>query len=280
MAKKVLIICEGVDKEPKIFARVKALGFLPQDVEVVSYGTNIYKLYRCLERESQGYEDGWNSLDLQLMLVERAQTEDGKRILQDQYTDILLIFDFDPQDSYFRNHPEEAFRRFNKLLEFFSESTEHGKLYLSYPMVEALLHVSKHELENADWETFLERRFTKEEVRQKTYKRRSAQEGENEVTAYDRAVLVRLIRWHLKKAFFIASNKDGGELMNGQEIQCLEKEYEKHVQSGEDSVVGEKEMQKLLEREYDVYMNSGAGYVVSTSLFYIAEAYPQCVGLK
>ena len=88
MAKKVLIICEGVDKEPKIFARVKALGFLPQDVEVVSYGTNIYKLYRCLERESQGYEDGWNSLDLQLMLVERAQTEDEKRILQDQYTDI------------------------------------------------------------------------------------------------------------------------------------------------------------------------------------------------
>ena len=44
MAKKVLIICEGVDKEPKIFARVKALGFLPQDVEVVSYGTiNVWK---------------------------------------------------------------------------------------------------------------------------------------------------------------------------------------------------------------------------------------------
>lgn len=46
MAKKVLIICEGVDKEPKIFARVKALGFLPQDVEVVSYGTNIYNWWR------------------------------------------------------------------------------------------------------------------------------------------------------------------------------------------------------------------------------------------
>lgn len=70
-------------------------------------------------------------------MIHSVRTEDEKSVLMDSYTDKLLIFDFDPQDSFFRNHRDEACRRFQKLMEFFSESTDHGKLYLSYPMIEA-----------------------------------------------------------------------------------------------------------------------------------------------
>lgn len=49
-------------------------------------------------------------------MIHSVRTEDEKSVLMDSYTDKLLIFDFDPQDSFFRNHRDEACRRFQKLM--------------------------------------------------------------------------------------------------------------------------------------------------------------------
>lgn len=92
-------------------------------------------------------------------MIHSARTEDEKSVLMDSYTDKLLIFDFDPQDSFFRNHRDEACRRFQKLMEFFSESTDHGKLYLSYPMIEAFLHVRAAEISHGCFNAFLNDSF-------------------------------------------------------------------------------------------------------------------------
>lgn len=254
MDKKILIICEGVKKEPEIFEHVKHIGLLPQDVEIVSYKTNIYKLYQFLESESQGYPDGWDSLDLQLLLLEKAKTEKEKRILQAEYTDTLLIFDFDPQDPSFRNHPEKAYQQFMRLLAFFSESTDHGKLYLSYPMIEALQHISRLDLQANDSMSFMKLVFMPEELKKKAYKKRSENEGKESISTYDRSLLIRLILWHLKKAQIVVYGKDS---------------------TTDQLYLDNREASLLLQIEYDLYVKNHYGFVVSTSLFYIGEAYPQ-----
>lgn len=255
MGKKILIICEGVSKEPEIFEYVKSLGLLPQDVGIVSYKTNIYKLYNFLEKASQGYPGGWDALDLQLLLLERAKTAEEKSILQAEYTDTLLIFDFDPQDPSFRNHPDKAYQQFTKLLAFFSESTENGKLYLSYPMIEALQHISLEQLQANHFDDFMRQWFTAEELKKKSYKKRSEAEGEKAIFAYNRNALITLMIWHLKKARALVT----GEADPG--LHYLDSQ----------------EMQLLLQKEYQSYVKNQYGFIVSTSLFYISETYPQYV---
>jgi len=51
------------------------------------------------------------------------------------YSDILLIFDFDPHDPQFSDY------KISEMINFFVESSDMGKLYLNYPMVEAFYHM-------------------------------------------------------------------------------------------------------------------------------------------
>lgn len=253
MSKKILVICEGTKKEPEIIQYAQKLDLLPENLQIVSYGTNIYKLYNALEKESQGYPDGWDSLDIQLSVIHSARTEDEKSVLMDSYTDKLLIFDFDPQDSFFRNHRDEACRRFQKLMEFFSESTDHGKLYLSYPMIEAFLHVSAVEISHGYFNAFFERQFSVGELRKSRYKQRVSNEGESSITSYNRESMIRLIRAHLAKA----------EQLTG----CNEQDV---ISSYSDELAIE-----LLNVEIESVKSRMLGDVVSCSLFYVVESYPQ-----
>lgn len=253
MSKKILVICEGTKKDPEIIQYAQKLDLLPENLQIVSYGTNIYKLYNALEKESQGYPDGWDSLDIQLSMIHSARTEDEKSVLMDSYTDKLLIFDFDPQDSFFRNHRDEACRRFQKLMEFFSESTDHGKLYLSYPMIEAFLHVRAAEISHGCFNAFFERQFSVGELRKSGYKQRVRNEGESSITSYNRESMIRLIRAHLAKA----------EQLTG----CNEQDV---ISSYSDELAIE-----LLNVEIESVKSRMLGDVVSCSLFYVVESYPQ-----
>lgn len=51
MSKKILVICEGTKKEPEIIQYAQKLDLLPENLQIVSYGTNIYKLYNALEKK-------------------------------------------------------------------------------------------------------------------------------------------------------------------------------------------------------------------------------------
>lgn len=50
-----------------------------------------------------------------------------------KFTDILLIFDYDPQDARYSKDT------LSKLQRIFSESTNLGQLYLNYPMIESII---------------------------------------------------------------------------------------------------------------------------------------------
>ena len=129
--KSILLIVEGAKQEKALFRALLACYQLDLEYEIYSYGTNIYELYEKMF--SDGMQD---ELSLLGVLKERAAA--GDRWLFDQdYSDILLVFDYDPQDDRFS--PE----RLETMQDFFNESTDNGKLYVNYPMVEACKHFLK-----------------------------------------------------------------------------------------------------------------------------------------
>lgn len=157
---------------------------------IVSYDTNIYTLYNGM------FADGDPaSIDLLQHLKEREQDPEKKELFDERYTDILLIFDLDPQDSQFSA---------DKILEmpnYFVESSDMGKLYLNYPMVEAFYHMKSIPDENYNSYT-----ATLEELRSGTYKRRVNRENRNH--DYRKFAVTKeecnvVIQQNIEKAWFL-----------------------------------------------------------------------------
>ena len=158
MIKNILVVCEGKKTEPK-FINNLIREYLPSDnIEVYSFCTTIYRLYDLYTK----YDCSFDELDLLEVLKEERKnnlTDNEKKILDNIYTDIFLIFDYDPQTPNFKILALE------KMLEHFSDSTEYGKLYINYPMFEAYRHISKQSvLNNQLDECFFKLTFTKDQL--------------------------------------------------------------------------------------------------------------------
>lgn len=125
--KKMLLIVEGEKADKKLFEKLLQEYELDLEYQLYSYKTNIYELYHRLFQN----DEDWDTLDLLLTLKEKDK---DNHILNEDYSDIVLVFDYDPQDSLYDDE------KITKLLAYFNESTENGKLYLNYPMVESYKH--------------------------------------------------------------------------------------------------------------------------------------------
>ena len=94
MNKKILAIVEGEKKEPQLLNRLFDT-YMYRKREIVAYGANIYDLYNKL---LDFYGEDWEDLDFLLFLREQENDDGKKTIFDEVYTDIFLVFDFDPQD--------------------------------------------------------------------------------------------------------------------------------------------------------------------------------------
>ncbi len=149
MAKKILAIVEGEKKEPELLEKLLSIYGL-HNRKIVPYKANIYDLY---DKLFAMYGDELENIDIQEFLKELSQDESLIKILNERYTDILLIFDFDPQD----NRYDE--KKLAHMLQFFSDSTQMGRLYINYPMVESFYH-----FRSLEDESFLTERFSLSDV--------------------------------------------------------------------------------------------------------------------
>lgn len=104
-----------------------------EDIEIVAYRTNVYAFYNRLKKDYSDQEGNieFEYIDLPLFLNDYFQFEETAKLDGSDFSDIILIFDFDPQDPQFSKGKLEV------LLDNFSNSTELGKLYINYPMVES-----------------------------------------------------------------------------------------------------------------------------------------------
>lgn len=95
------------------------------------YGTTVYSLY------NQFLSFGEFDEDLETFTLAQEMNEDLAALNKDQIAEIYLFFDYDKHAS------NASDKTLNAMLTWFDNETEKGKLYISYPMVEAIKHLSK-----------------------------------------------------------------------------------------------------------------------------------------
>lgn len=129
----ILMIFEGKRTEPNILDNIKKY-FLNEKKEVVVkaiFGTTIYSLYqKFINFDEFDY-------DLDTFTLAQTMNSELEYISKDQIAEIYMFFDYDKQAS---NSSDE---KLLKMLDIFNNETEKGKLYISYPMIEAIKHLKK-----------------------------------------------------------------------------------------------------------------------------------------
>ena len=139
----ILFVFEGERREPALFHMLEAafFGGVGEQRIVCSYCSNIYSLYQKMTADA-GSGDFVEDLVPVLKTVPgvKSDKEFDEAERASDFSEIYLFFDYDCQHRGQGDEPPlvEKNRRVQEMLAFFSDETGHGKLYLNYPMVEAV----------------------------------------------------------------------------------------------------------------------------------------------
>lgn len=191
---KILVLVEGAKTDVNLMNHLISIYGIDEKHEIVSYDTNIYVLYKAL------FENGDSEdLDLLQVLKEKERDEEKKKILSEHYSDVLLIFDLDPHDRLYSEN------KVLRMLEYFNESSENGKLYLNYPMVESFYHMKT--IPDMEYNTY---EVSIKELRAKKYKTRvhnECRDGDYSKFAKNVKECNLVIKQNVEKALLISGAK-------------------------------------------------------------------------
>ncbi|MDX8044767.1 hypothetical protein SH601_02110 [Gracilibacillus sp. S3-1-1] len=226
--KKVLLLVEGEKVEKELFDHLYTLYGL-KHIEIVSYKTNIYAFYNRLRKDfsdRQGNID-FDSIDLPLFLNDYLKINSDNPLSEVDFSDIILIFDFDPHDPQF--HRDSLI----ELLENFDNSTDKGKLFLNYPMVESYKHV-----DNLNDDSFLKTTVTLENIKLRhgktsAYKKMVDESScVGEIKLLDKKTTNSLMELHRKKLNYLTQGLNFNDLNKYRllcEKQCSKLSSEKLI---------------------------------------------------
>lgn len=161
--RKILVLVEGAKTDVALMERLFSIYQIDFKYEIVSYCTNIYTLYKEMFEDNDP-----DDMDLLQLLKSREPDLVKKTLFDESYSDILLIFDLDPHDFGFT--PEKI----RHMAKYFVESSDVGKLYINYPMVEAFYHMTSNP--DLNFNTY---NATLNELSAGTYKARVNRENRN-----------------------------------------------------------------------------------------------------
>ncbi len=131
-----LLIVEGNHEKNELFWLLfKCFPEINIDMDDIwIYGTNIYMLYDDIAAE---YGADWASagedIDLPYVISKKKYPENLR--YKEDFTNILIIFDFERHDTNFSKVKIEEMQR------IFMDATDIGKLYINYPMIESYQHL-------------------------------------------------------------------------------------------------------------------------------------------
>ncbi|MBQ8072092.1 MAG: hypothetical protein IJ202_14750 [Bacteroidales bacterium] len=137
-----LFIFEGRNPEDEIFRSMERLfPSSPEERIIQTFDCNIYSLYDRM-KSLDGYGDVVNVM--KELYRKRDDNPFTEGMDSSSFSEIFLFFDYD------LHHPnnltfEEKDSEIEELLSFFSDETDNGKLYISYPMAEAIWHTKELE---------------------------------------------------------------------------------------------------------------------------------------
>lgn len=126
-------IVEGEVREPQVIDNISKVFFTHGNFTIITLpaGENIYMLWKKLKADDfdtdiiEVLRESNNKIRKQLMGLSR-----------DDFSEVYLFFDYDAHQTNLGKADDEDV--INQMLESFNNETENGKLYISYPMVEAL----------------------------------------------------------------------------------------------------------------------------------------------
>jgi len=129
VGEKILFVVEGARTERQIVSNINKHFFRDKIIRV-AYEAEVYQLGQAMRDDPY--------LDLFEVLKERS--EKNRQVLaeftREDFSQIYMFFDYEGQAS---KASDDALAR---MLVHLGNETEHGKLYVSYPMVEALKHLN------------------------------------------------------------------------------------------------------------------------------------------
>lgn len=192
MSKSALYIVEGERSEPRFLKKMWKT-YMNRKVDTYSYCTNIHVLIDIL------YVDGRLDEDLDILRCLRGFEKDPEKreILSKEYNDVFLVFDMDPQD------PRIDVDKIKSLMEFFDDSSNNGKLYLNYPMMESYKH-----LRSMDDQEFKDRKISVSDCgHYKKMVNEECCEMLKSLNSYDRSLLIDLALLHIMKANYMVCDR-------------------------------------------------------------------------
>ena len=144
----ILVIVEGEVTEPKYFRQFQEFhkelfsqkGNQSSPIVIQSYGTLIYDLYRELNLPEVDSEE-FETIPILIEILHKKNKTVNPILIDnpESFSDIYLLFDLDAH-FFVKNSKKtkQVEEKLSSMLSFLSESTEKGKLLISYPMIEAI----------------------------------------------------------------------------------------------------------------------------------------------
>ncbi len=135
MAKNVLLIVEGDNDEVKFYKTLFHRCFQLTEYHFYPYRSNIHILAQELYNHYPCFEE--DEINIRQVLASLEKDDKKKELLRKKYTDVFIVFDFDPQ------HDHTHFDTIRRMLAYFCDSTAQGQLYINYPMMQSYKHFSR-----------------------------------------------------------------------------------------------------------------------------------------
>lgn len=189
MSANILFVFEGTREENffnKIQRHIKGI----DDTVHFIFGAEIYQLYQLLEADSD--------LDVFALIKQRClkRNPELESFKRDNFAQIYFFFDYD-------GHASKADdSNIEQMLKLFNEETGNGKLFISYPMLEAFHHIRETD------DSFRELNVKcKENVGYKQLVNDECKRGIINECGKNPEVMKFVLESHLKKANFLVLNE-------------------------------------------------------------------------
>lgn len=212
MSNHILFVFEGERTEKQITDNLTKYFINDDENSIVqcAYCNDIHELHKVISQD--------DDLDTFALLKEIPQ---NREILaaykRNDFAEIYLFFDYDGHD----NLADDT--KIKEMLTFFYEETAAGKLYLSYPMVEALKHIPT----STDFKDL--KVLAKENIRYKNIVNSEAENKLKHIKKYTKEIWVSLIELHLKKVNFITNDDYMLPTENVVQSEIFLKQLEKYI---------------------------------------------------
>lgn len=137
MSTNILFVFEGEKTEKVIVKSLEKSIFKDEKIIKCAFAADIYQLYAAFVTDEY----------LDMFTYVKALNEQNAKVLKDfnrdDFSEIHLFFDYDGHATANKGKPGDE--KIKEMLAYFDNETEQGKLYISYPMVEAIRHFKDHD---------------------------------------------------------------------------------------------------------------------------------------